>query len=50
MKIKILKSQAYFWTKEWQEAEKEASDDINAGLIKHFETTEELIKNLKEKS
>ena len=25
--------QAYFWTKEWQEAEKEASEDIKQGRL-----------------
>jgi AbrB family looped-hinge helix DNA binding protein len=42
----IDKSQSYFWTKEWQEAEREASRDIAAGRVKTFETTEELIKEL----
>ncbi|MBI4181288.1 MAG: AbrB/MazE/SpoVT family DNA-binding domain-containing protein [Chloroflexi bacterium] len=42
----IDSSQAYFWTKEWQEAEKEASDDIEAGKVKAFDTAEELIKDL----
>ncbi|HJX12001.1 MAG TPA: hypothetical protein VJ377_00575 [Dehalococcoidales bacterium] len=40
------KSQAYFWTKEWQEAEKEASEDIKAGRIKEFDTVEELLEDL----
>ena len=26
-------NQAYFWTKEWQEAEKEASEDIKQGRL-----------------
>ena len=42
----IDKSQAYFWTKEWQEAEKEASEDIKAGRVKTFDTAEELLKDL----
>ena len=49
MKIKIPESQAYFWTKEWQEAEREASEDIRAGRVKTFDTAEELIKELDEK-
>jgi TRAP-type C4-dicarboxylate transport system substrate-binding protein len=40
------KSQAYFWTKEWQEAEKEASKDIKAGRVKAFDTVEELFEDL----
>jgi antitoxin MazE len=46
MKIKRLKSQAYFWTKEWQEAEREASEDIKAGRVKTFDNVEELLKDL----
>ncbi len=42
----IDRSQAYFWTKEWQEAEKEASEDIKAGRVKTFDTVEELVKDL----
>ena len=45
----VDKSQAYFWTKEWQEAEREASEDIKAGRVKTFDTAEELIKDLDEK-
>jgi hypothetical protein len=48
-KINTLQSQAYFWTKEWQEAEKEASEDIKAGRVKTFDTVEALIKELDEK-
>ena len=42
----IDRSQAYFWTKEWQEAEKEANEDIKAGRVKTFDTVEELAKDL----
>lgn len=38
--------QAWFWTKEWQEAEKEAETDIKAGRVKKFKNVEELIKDL----
>lgn len=44
----IDKSQAYFWTKEWQEAEKEANADIKAGRIKTFDIAEELLADLDE--
>lgn len=47
--MKKPKSQAYFWTKEWQEAEREASRDIAAGRVKTFDTAEELAKELDEK-
>jgi AbrB family looped-hinge helix DNA binding protein len=42
----VDKNQAYFWTKEWQEAEREASEDIEAGRVKTFDSAEELIKDL----
>ena len=44
----VDKSQSYFWTKEWQEAEKEASEDIKAGRIKAFKNVDDLIKDLGE--
>jgi len=38
--------QAWFWIKEWQEAEKEANSDLKSGKVKKFKTVEELIKEL----
>jgi len=42
----IDKRQAYFWTPEWQEGEKKASEDIKAGRVKIFDTVDELIDEL----
>ena len=42
----IDKSQAWYWTKEWQEAERQADEDIAAGRVKEFDSAEELIKDL----
>ena len=42
----VDKSQAYFWTKKWQEGEREADEDIKAGRVKTFESVEELISDL----
>ena len=39
--------QAWFWTKEWQEAEREAEADIKAGRVKKAKSAEELIRSLK---
>ena len=42
----VDKSQAYFWTKRWQEAEKEADEDVRTGRVKAFDSVDELIKDL----
>lgn len=43
----IDKSQAYFWTHEWQAAEREAQADIDAGRVKEFASIDELLKALR---
>jgi antitoxin MazE len=45
----VDKSQAYFWTRRWQKAEKEAAEDIKAGRVKTFESVDELVKDLDRK-
>ena len=42
----VDKNQAYFWTKRWQEGEREAAEDIEARRVKTFASVEELIKDL----
>jgi hypothetical protein len=42
----VDKSQAYFWTRKWQEGEREADEDIKAGRVKAFGSVEELIGDL----
>ncbi len=44
----VDKSQAYFWTRRWQEGEKEADEDIRAGRVKTFDSVEELIRDLEQ--
>ena len=39
-------SQAYFWTKEWQEREKEVDGQIRKGKVKKAKSVEQLIKDL----
>ena len=41
-----LREQAYFWTSEWQEAEREADKDIKAGRTRRFSNAEKLIADL----
>src|SRR5207302_584746 len=42
----IDKDQAYYWTEEWQKAEREADEDIASGRVLTFNSTEELIDEL----
>ena len=42
----VDKNQAYFWTKRWQEGEREADEDIKAGRVEIFASVDELIKDL----
>lgn len=42
----VDKSQAYFWTEEWQAAEREADEDIRAGRVEVFESVDELLADL----
>ena len=43
-------SQAWFWTPEWQEGERQADAEIAAGLGERFESDEEFIAALKARS
>ena len=42
----IPKDQAWFWTKRWQQWEREADADITAGRVKGFDNVEELLADL----
>lgn len=42
----VDRSQAYFWTAEWQAAEREADEDIRAGRVRVFEDVDELLADL----
>jgi AbrB family looped-hinge helix DNA binding protein len=45
----VDKSQAYFWTRKWQEGEQAADEDIKTGRVKTFNTVDELIEDLDKK-
>jgi hypothetical protein len=38
--------QAWFWTKEWQDGEKEAEEDKSAGRVKSFDSVDDLLEDL----
>jgi len=48
LKVKKLvdKEQAWFWTKRWQQGEKEAEDDIRAGRVYEFPDADSVIASL----
>ena len=46
----VSKDQTWFWTKEWQEKEKEAEEAITRGeLSKPFKKADELIRHLRKR-
>jgi len=46
-----MDNQIYFWTKKWQEAEKEASEDIKQGRLSPvFSSAQEGVKYLRDKA
>jgi len=42
----IDKAQSWFWTKKWQDEEKEADKDLKAGRVKTFDNVNDLMKDL----
>ena len=43
----VPKDQLWFWTREWQEKEREADEDIARGKVKAFDSVAELLEELK---
>ncbi|MEK7441659.1 MAG: hypothetical protein AABZ78_12740 [Chloroflexota bacterium] len=41
-------SQAYFWSESWQQAEREADEDIRAGRTTRFDSVDDLIADLEQ--
>jgi antitoxin MazE len=44
--IKVPRDQAWFWTSEWQEKEKQADKDLASGSFRDFDGLEDLLKDL----
>jgi len=44
--IKIPRDQAWFWTEEWQQKEKEAEKDITSGNYEEYDSVKDLLKDL----
>jgi len=44
--IRVPRDQAWYWTKEWQEKERQADEDIAAGNFRDFDNLEALMKEL----
>lgn len=42
----VPKDQAWFWTQEWQEWQRQAEADIEAGRVKRFDQVADLIADL----
>ncbi|MGH4052515.1 MAG: AbrB/MazE/SpoVT family DNA-binding domain-containing protein [Clostridium sp.] len=42
----IPKSQAWFWSKEWQQGESQSEKDIENGQVERFNSTQELFEDL----
>ncbi len=45
----IYLEQRYFWSKGWQDGEKEADDDIKKGRVNNFKNAKDTIKHLRSK-
>lgn len=46
----IDRNQSWYWTPEWQAAEREASDDIAAGRFDDFATMDDMISDLQQQT
>jgi len=43
----VDRDQAYFWTREWQEGERKADEDIRMGRLKTFDSIDDLLAELR---
>jgi len=47
--IEPVDDEAWYWTPEWQAAEREADEDIAAGRVERFDTPEEILASLRKR-
>lgn len=47
---RVDSEQAWFWTREWQEREREADEDLAAGRVTRFESDEDFLAALDERT
>jgi AbrB family looped-hinge helix DNA binding protein len=47
-KVAVDRSQAYFWTHRWQEGERQAEEDLQAGRYQDFASMNDLLKSLQD--
>ena len=47
-KVAVDRSQAYFWSERWQQGEREAEADLQAGRYEDFDSMGGLIQSLKD--
>jgi hypothetical protein len=47
---RIDSEQAWFWTREWQQREREADKDLAAGRVTRFDSDEEFLEALDERT
>lgn len=45
--IEDKEDDSWFWSREWQEKERRADEDIKAGRVKRFKDVEALIRDLR---
>jgi hypothetical protein len=43
---RVLDDQAWYWSEQWQQWERQADEDIVAGRVKKFRSVDELITDL----
>lgn len=44
--IKVPREQSWFWTKKWQEKERQADEDLANGKFSDFDNLDALMKDL----